>query len=155
MSNRMTFGFQNINGAAMDIKLLETPTGTFPSERTVEGLRSYIVNTMNKYGKRAERLAKSQGWSPRLTGALVRSIQWLEARKGGTAGRVLTGALTVGVPYGRRQEFEHKTRSRYLGRALDAVFPGFVDELQSRNILEDIMFARRITGSEGLRGGRF
>lgn len=153
--NKMTFGFKNINGAAFDIKLIETPTGQWPSERTIENLRNYVVKTMNKHGKEAEQIAKSPGWSPYLTGALVNSIQWMEARGGTTEGRVLTGSLTVGVPYGRRQEFEHRTKSRYLQRAMEAVFPDFVDDLQDRNILEDIVFSRKQISVGGVKGGRF
>jgi hypothetical protein len=151
----MTFGFKNVNGVAFDIKLLQTPTGRFPSERTVSGIRSHIIDVMNKHGRRAERIAKEPGWSPFLTGALVRSIKWLEARKGDFGRRVISGALTVGVSYGRRQEFEHSSRSRYLGRALDAVFPDFVNDLRDRRVMEDIFFARRQVGGDGVRGGRF
>ena len=156
MANKMTFGFRNVNGAAMNIKLINTPTGSWPSERTILGLRSHIVKELNRHGKRAEALTKTDGWSPRLTGALIRSIKWIEARGSELASdRILKGALSVSVPYGRRQEFEHTSRGRYLGRALDAVFPGFVASLRNRNVLEDIIFSRRQGGGGGVSGGRF
>ena len=140
---KITFGFRNINGQAFDIKVLQAPSGRWPSERTVLGLRRYIVNKMNEAGRRAEAIAKQPNWSPFLTGALVRSIQWLDAREGLGASRVLVGALSVGVPYGRRQEFENKSKSRYLGRALDVAFPTFLSSLRDKNVMEDIIFGRR------------
>jgi hypothetical protein len=149
---KMTFGFRNVNGTAFDMRVLEAPNGRWPSDRTVRSLRSFVIDKMNEAGKRAERIAKSPGWSPRLTGRLVNSIHWIDAAGGNVLGRVLSGALSVGVPYGRRQEFEHKTRGRYLARALEAAFPDFVSELRNRNILEDVIFGRR--KMEG-GGGRF
>ena len=154
MANRMTFGFRNLNGSAVQIKLLETPTGKFPSPRTVKGVQRFAASRMNKHGRRAARIAKSPGHSPYLTGALVRSIRWRPARDGRVIGRIITGALEVRVPYGRRQEFEHKTRSRYLLRALQMVYPDFVSDLRNRRILGDILFARRRQATAtGVRGG--
>lgn len=143
MPLKMTFGFRNVNGAAFDIKLLQTPTGRFPSERTVFNIRHHVVKTINVAGKRAWYLTQIDGWSPKLTGALVNSIRWLEASKSEVySSRVISGALTVNVPYGRRQEFEHTTRGRYLARALEAVHPEFLDDLKNRNVLEDVFFSR-------------
>lgn len=155
MTNKMTFGFRNVNGSAFNIRLLETPTGRMPSEKTYQDLRSFLINTMNKYGKRAEALAKTTGWSPYLTGALVRSIQWMNARRSERdAHRVIRGSLLVGVPYGRRQEYEHKTRGWYLHRAINAVYPEFISEVRNRRIIGDILFGNtRQIGSFGVRGG--
>jgi len=155
MADEMNFGFRNVNGAAMDIKVIHAPKGRWPSERTIVGIRNHVIRSLNQAGKRAEALTKTNGWSPRLTGALVRSIKWIEARGSeSVSDRVLKGALTVGVPYGRRQEFEHLSRSRYLGRALDAVYPGFLASLRDRNILENVLFSRGQMGGD-VRGGRF
>lgn len=150
----MTFGFKNLNGSAIQIKLVSTPTGRFPSERTVRGIQKFVIREMNRSGNEAARIAKSPGHSPFLTGALVRSIKWRRAQEGRILGRVVTGALEVGVPYGRRQEFEHRTRKLYLQRAIQIVFPRFVAALANRQILGDILFARRRQASvEGVRGG--
>lgn len=153
----MTFGFRNLNGSAIQIKLVQTPTGRFPSARTVQGLRRHVIRTMNKYGRRAVKVAKSPGHSPRKTGALVNSIKWRKAVEGRVRGRVITGALEVGVPYGRRQEFEHNTKRLYLQRALRQVFPEYLAELRNKKIVGDVLFARRrqtsVRGS--VRGGFF
>lgn len=140
---KITFGFKNINGNAFDIRVVKAPDGSWPSARTVSGLRTFIVKEMNRAGKSAEAFAKSPGWSPRLTGALINSIKWIRAEKGGAEGRIITGALSVGVPYGRRQEFENKSKGRYLARAIEAAFPEFIQKLRDRNVLEDIIFGRR------------
>ena len=154
---RMTFGFRNLNGAAVQIKLENSPTGALPSARTVRGLQRHVIRTMNKFGRRAARIAKSPGHSPRLTGALVASIRWRKAGEGKRAGRVITGALEVGVPYGRRQEFEHPTRKLYLQRALQAVFPEYLQALRNKKVVGDVLFGRRRqVGQRGVvRGGRF
>lgn len=156
MTNKMTFGFRQLNGAAFQIKLESTPTGRFPSPRTIGGIRSFVIKEMNKSGREAQRIAREPGHAPFLTGALVRSIKWRKARQGRGLSGVITGALTVGVPYGRRQEFEHPTRSLYLQRALQQVFPDFVARLRNRRVLGDILFSRRFQSSGGgVTGGFF
>lgn len=156
MTNKMTFGFRQLNGAALQLKLEKTPTGRFPSPRTIRGLRNFTLKQMNKSGRAAQRLAKSPGHAPFLTGALVRSIKWRKATAGKGISNVITGALEVGVPQGRRLEFEHPTRSLYLQRALQAVFPEFLANLRNRRVLGDILFSRRrqISGG-GVTGGFF
>lgn len=158
MTSKMTFGFRDVNGSAFNIRLVETPTGRWPSAKTFIDLRSYVIKTMNKHGKQAERLTKTPGWSPFKTGALIKSIKWIKAQESDKdSRRVIRGALTVGVPYGRRQEFEHSTRGLYLQRALEAVYPAFLADLQDRNILGDVLFARRRQAGESgvVRGGNF
>tara|TARA_R110002096_G_scaffold388802_3_gene583133 strand:+ start:2022 stop:2459 length:438 start_codon:yes stop_codon:yes gene_type:complete len=140
---RMTFGFQNLNGSAIQLKLLKTPTGRMPSERTIRGLRNYTVTIMNRHGRRAKKIAKTPGHAPWKKGHLNRSIKWQKAKKGSNAGRVVVGAITVGVPYGRIQEFEHKTRGQYLHRAIAKVWPDFLADLKKRGVLGDVLFARR------------
>lgn len=152
---KTTFGFKNINGAAFDIKVIDTPNG-WPARSTIKQLRQYIVDEMNSAGEYAKKLTKVPGWSPRLTGALVRSIKWDPASVGRTQKRILTGALTVGVPYGRRQEFEHKKKGRYLARALERAFPRFLSALRRKNVLEDVIFGRRVQiGGSEVSGGSF
>ena len=156
MTNKMTFGFQQLNGAAFKIRLEQTPTGRFPGPHTIRGLRNFVIKEMNKSGRAAKRIAKTPGHSPFLTGNLVKSIEWRKARAGKGVSNVVTGALLVGVPYGRRQEFEHSTRSLYLQRALQAVFPEFLSNLQDRRVLGDILFSRRRQASGGgVTGGFF
>ena len=151
---KTTFGFENINGNAFDIKVLQTPNG-WPARSTIKKLRQYIVDKMNEAGYYAKKITKVPGWSPRLTGKLVRSIDWIEASAGATQKRILTGALTVGVPYGRRQEFEHKKKGRYMARALEMAFPKFIQALRDKNVMEDVIFGRRAQQSgDGVRGGQ-
>jgi len=152
---KTTFGFSNINGRAFDIKVLETPNG-WPAHSTLKNLREYIVEKINDAGRNAKKLTKTPNWSPRLTGKLINSIDWIEASGSGRQ-RILSGALTVSVPYGRRQEFEHKTRGRYLARAIERAQRLFVRHLRDKNVMEDIIFGRRKQASGGgvVGGQRF
>lgn len=143
MSEKITFGFKNLNGVAFNVKIMNAPRGRFPNVKTANQIRNYLVKVMNKHGKEAERLAKTPGWSPRLTGALVKSIKWHRASAGVGNGRVVRGSLQVSVPYGRRQEFENRTKAFYLLRAIQAVQPAYLADLQDKDIMEDILFARR------------
>lgn len=150
---RNTFGFRNINGDAFDIKVLEAPNG-WPARSTIKKLRQFIVDEMNKAGEYAKKITKVPGWSPRKTGKLVRSIDWLDATTSSQR-RILSGALTVGVPYGRRQEFEHTTKGRYMARAMERAFPKFIQALRNKNVMEDVMFGRRKQiGDENVVGGQ-
>lgn len=148
---KFTFGFKNVNGSAFDIRVVDAIDGQWPSDRAVRGLRSFIVDEMNRAGRQAVLIAKTPGHSPYLTGALVKSIKWIKAEKGAISSRVLTGALSVGVPYGRRQEFENATRPRYLERALEQAFPDFIQAIQDRGAIEDIIFGRRRMEGGGQR----
>lgn len=73
----------------------------------------------NSMGLRAEMLAKEN--APVLTGALRASINWKMIGGNITRSGVLRGRLRVGVVYGRRQEWEHATRSFYMYRAVMVV----------------------------------
>jgi len=140
---KMTFGFKNLNGSGFQINLVQTPTGRMPSERTIRGIRNFTIRTMNKYGRKAQKVAKKPGHSPFLTGALVKSIKWQKARNGVVLSRGIVGRLSVGVPYGRIQEYEHPTRSLYLQRAIEQVYPEYLEALRDRRIVGDVLFARR------------
>jgi hypothetical protein len=61
---------------------------------------------------------KSQLLNPVDTGALRSSSRVKTNRKGGHA--AIVGGADVGIPYARRQEFEHRTKKHYLQRAGDA-----------------------------------
>lgn len=139
---RITFGFRNINGRAYDIKILQTERGTFIDRLTVPTIRNFVVSRANEHGRQAEAIAKTPGHSPFLTGELIKSIKWVSATRNGFGG-LITGDLSVGVPYGRRQEFEHKTKKLYLHRALAAVFPAFLASLNNKDILEEVILGRR------------
>jgi hypothetical protein len=108
---------------------------------------------MNKHGRAAEATAKEPGHSPFALGNLVASIQWENAKRKSFTG-LITGNLSVGVPYGRRQEFEHKSRSFYLRRAIAKHFPKFVASLRRKGVIENILLGRRVQrGSAGVAGG--
>jgi hypothetical protein len=148
MGKKMTFGFRNINGVAMDIKMLTTPNGSWPSARTSNNLANFVVGRMNYYGQRAQKLTQSRGWTPVKTGKMKKSIKWIDARVGATTGRILTGALSVNVVYGRYQELHNPRKPYFLLRAVADVFPKYVASLRRKNILEAIMFDRK-QGAEG------
>lgn len=82
-------------------------------------------------GLRAEAMAKTN--APVLTGALRSSINWHMIGTDITHGGVLLGRLQVGVAYGRRQEWEHKSRSFYAYRAVLAVSQEIASTLQSED----------------------
>lgn len=150
------FGFRNLNGAAFQIEILSGSRGNIiPDLNAIDRLTSQTINIMNKHGKKAERIARSRNHSPFWKGPLIRSIRWNDAKSGEVAGRVIRGYLEVGVPYGRRQEFEHSTKSRYLQRAMDAVFPDFVEEMRSKRVVGDILFGRTRQASSGSGDMRF
>lgn len=153
---KITFGFKNLNGVAFDLKVISAPKGTFINNLTAINLRNFVVSEMNKAGKNAEKLAKKRSHSPYLTGALIRSIHWQNARKG-KGPRVIVGSLAVDVPYGRRQEFENPTKPFYLRRAIQANFPKFISALKRRGAIENIILGKRkqIGQSGVVRGGQF
>jgi len=114
------------------------------------------MKQMNKAGKKAVVVAKKPGHSPYLTGRLVKSIHWIRPQEGSRATKVVRGSLAVGVPYGRRQEFENVNRGKFLERAIRAVQPSFIAGLRKKNVVEDIIFGRRRQlAGDGVRGGFF
>lgn len=152
-----TFGFRNLNGAAFQVEIISGAEGNYiPNLEAVDRIAELAIKSMNKHGKRAEKIAKNPQHSPYKRGWLVRSIKWMKASQGKKVGRVITGHLEVGVPYGRRLEFEHETKSRYLQRALDQVFPEFVAEMSKKNVLGAALFGRtRQQTVDGVQGGFF
>lgn len=155
MGKKMTFGFRNVNGVTMSIKMLSTPNGRWPSAKTSDAISDYVVERMNYYGKRAEKLTKTRKWTPVLTGNMMRSIKWNDAKRAQGIGAFVTGSLGVFVPYGRFQEFNNRRKPFFLQRALDAVYPSFIRSLRRRNIMEGIIFSKYQGGGGGVTGGRF
>lgn len=149
---RITFGFKNVNGRAFNLKIIDSPRGTFLTKLTVPTLRNRTVAIMNKHGREAERIAKSPGHSPYLTGLLVSTIVWRSAKRRRFSGLVL-GQLEVGVVYGRVQEYTHKTRAFYLHRAMMQVYPGFISDLQDAGAIEDILLGRKTQPTIGRYAG--
>lgn len=78
-----------------------------------------VARWFNGMGLRAEGLAKQN--APVLTGALQASINWRMIGTNISTGAPLRGRLAVGVAYGRRQEWEHASRSLYMYRAIMVV----------------------------------
>ena len=143
INDKVTFGFKNVNGKAFKLKIERSPRGTFINRLTLPLIRQRIVTVMNKYGRQAEKLAKTPGWSPYLNSHLVRSIKWQSAKRKGFTG-LIRGDLTVAVPYGRRWELDlTHPRRLYLQRALEAVQPLFAAELQNKRVMEEILIGKR------------
>lgn len=157
MAKKMTFGFRNVNGVTMSIKMLSTPNGRWPSQATSNRLADYVVGRMNYYGKRAEKLTKSKRWTPVLTGAMMKSIRWVDAKRARGTGAFVTGVLGVFVPYGRYQEFNNRRKPFFLQRALDFVYPNFIRSLRRKRILEGIVFSKYQGDfpEKNVAGGRF
>ena len=138
MSN---FGFRNLNGRAYKVTIEKSFRGVFVDRLAAARMRQHAVSSMNRAGRNAEMIAKSPGHSPYKTGALVNSIKWVNAKRRGFD-KLIIGRLTVGVPYGRRQEFEHKTRRLYLHRAIQQALPGFERDLGDKGRLENVFIGR-------------
>jgi hypothetical protein len=83
------------------------------------------------YGMGLKAEAGAKAAAPVLTGALRASINFAMIGADLSAGGMLTGRLQVGVVYGRRQEWEHRTKSFYAYRALRAVADEISVTLQS------------------------
>lgn len=142
-NGRITFGIQNVNGQAYKLQVIDSPRGTWITRLTLPTIRSFVVATMNKYGRQAAEIAQDPNHSPYLTGALVDSIMWETAQRRGFTGLTI-GKLTVGVPYGRKQELSPTQRKRlYLQRALQQVFPHFFAEVSSKGVFEDLLLGKR------------
>lgn len=70
----------------------------------------------NGVGLRAEGRAKQ--YAPVLTGALRASINWALTITGTRGGGPIQGRLRSPLRYARRQEWEHRSRSFYMYRAV-------------------------------------
>ena len=142
MARKMTFGFKKTNAFGFRIDIVDSPTGREPSMRTLRGLANHIEKQMNKMGRKAEKTAKGQRWSPKLTGALKESIEWEPATRSGVS-NISPGVLSVNVPYGALYELgTTHPRRRYLGRAVDKHQPAFERALRKRKVVGDILFGR-------------
>lgn len=140
---RITFGFEEVEAGVIKVKIAQTRKGSWIQKLTLPTLRNFVVKEMNLAGHKAEFLAKSPSWSPYKTGALIKSIKWISAKRQGFT-QILVGALSVSVPYGRRQEFEHRTKGYYLLRALQAVQPQLNAKLANRKIIDEIFVGERL-----------
>lgn len=81
------------------------------------------------------RLARDSATTPKRTGRLIGSIRATPARWRGDA---LEGALTVGVEYGRFQEFRHPTRARYLERVIAAARRALAKRIGGNDVLANL-----------------
>lgn len=107
--------------------------------RTIRGLSNDLANSLDVrknvrlwfhlQGLEAEALAKAA--APVLTGFLRSTINWDLIGTDIAAGGVLMGRLQVGAVYGRRQEWEHRSRSFYAWRAIEAIARKIEGTLQS------------------------
>ena len=79
------------------------------------------------------RIAKSEENTPRDTGELIRSIRVVPAQ---TVGNAVTGALLVGVDYGKYQELKHHSKADYLKRAAEEVMRRIREDMEGDLILE-------------------
>lgn len=142
-SKKFTFGFSSAGGNGFRIKVIDAPTGEMPSERTITGLRNYVIRMMNFHGRRARALTQRKTWTPYKTGRMMRSIKWVAAKPSETySDRIQVGKLSVGVPYGRYQEFHNRRKPFFMERAIRYVWPGFLADLRRKDFLEAIMFRR-------------
>lgn len=94
-----------------------------------------IAALVQREGLLALRAARNPLETPKESGQLIRSISWTGITR--TIGS-FQGQLRVGVEYGRRQEFEHLSKSRYLFRAIAAAHLRLGTVLASDRILREM-----------------
>ena len=104
-------------------------------------VRRRLIALIDRAGLTALNHARRPANTPKLTGALIRSTSWTEARE--TSPGTFRGAIGVGVIYGRRQEFEHPTLSMYLLRAAEVGSARLVRELGNDAALSKLGIKRR------------
>lgn len=147
MANRGSFGFRNVNGKALKMTVTKKVSNGLMTKDAPIRLQKKVAAAMNRAGRRARDRAKNADWTPKLTGALIRSIQWRLARVRRRGGTIVSGRLVAGndeVQYARRQEFEHKTKAFFLFRAITKIGqPALVEELEKKGFFTDIVFGRR------------
>lgn len=120
--SKKAFGFTNINGKAITVKVtkqLRNEPPIFDVDAAKKTNRA-IARVMNRAGKIALKVAKNPNHTPYLTGRLIASIRWVPARISDN-GNVVRGLLAAGgtdVPYARRQELYHRTKKFFLFRAI-------------------------------------
>lgn len=138
--SRGSFGFKGINGKAIKLTVEKRVSDKVMDKRAAKRMQKKVVAMMNRAGRKAAKKAKDPRWTPKLTGRLIASIRW-EKAKLSARGNIIRGVLMAGgtdVPYARRQEFEHRTKSHYLLRAIVQIAqPAFQAELRKNKIYDD------------------
>lgn len=164
----VNFGFFDIGGDTIQLKITQRRGINFMGKLAIPALRNMAVTLMNQEGKRAEKMAKRPSFSPYDKGALTESIKWRNAKRLKWS-KITLGRLEVGVPYGRRQHFEHgiknnagggKPKPYYLWRALRPAAKRTRNRLvQSRVFIEMVLMGQAgdargaFTGGEGFFRG--
>ena len=142
MANRGSFGFKGINGRAIKLVVNERISNKVMTKDAPKRLTRSVVAVMNRAGRKAQNRAKNPDWTPKLTGRLIASIRWQNARVS-SRGNIVLGLLIAGgtdVPYARRQEFEHRTKGMFLFRAINEIAqPAMLAELRKKKIYEETM----------------
>ena len=138
--NRGSFGFANINGKALKLTVGKRVGGSVMDKKLPKKMMNKIRVMMDRAGRKGRKEAKLVRHTPKLTGRLIKSIYWRKARIT-QDGNIIRGSLRADTPYAQLQEFEHKTKSRFLQRAIwDIAEPDFQRRLKENKLIFKRLF---------------